>query len=326
MNRVGEHGRGESVWLGWFLFDVLSKMAPIAETRGDGKRAANWLLHAAALVESLENNAWDGDWYRRAYYDDGTPLGSVANSECRIDSIAQSWSVLSKGAQPGRAARAMEALEKYLVRSADEIVLLFTPPFASSDHDPGYIKGYPAGMRENGGQYTHAALWAAAAFAELGNAAKAHELYQMVNPVTHGRNRTAVQRFRLEPYVAAADIYSVPPHVGRGGWSWYTGSASWMYRVGMEWLLGLKFRKDQLLIDPCIPAHWDGFTAVVRHGSATYEIAVTNPRHHAKGVAEMYVDGLPTDRIALKDDGKTHNVHVVMGEAQTVVPYRARAV
>jgi cyclic beta-1,2-glucan synthetase len=325
MNRVGEHGRGESVWLGWFLFDVLSKLAPIAENRGDGKRAANWLLHAASLKESIESNAWDGDWYRRAYYDDGSPLGSVTNGECRIDSIAQSWSVLSKGAQPGRAARAMEALDKYLVRGGDEIVLLFNPPFVNTDHDPGYIKGYPAGMRENGGQYTHAALWAVAAFAELGNAAKAHELYQMINPITHGRNRTAAQRYRLEPYVVAADVYSVPPHVGRGGWSWYTGSASWMYRVGMEWLLGIKLRKDRLVIDPCIPAHWEGFTATVRHGRATYEITVTNPRNRSRGVAEMYVDGLPTDIVALKDDGTTHNVHVVMGEAQVVTPYRARA-
>ena len=326
MNRVGEHGRGESVWLGWFLYDVLSKLAPLAETRGDGKRAASWLLHAASLRESLESNAWDGDWYRRAYYDDGTPLGSVTNTECRIDSIAQSWSVLSKGAQPGRAARAMEALDKYLVRSADQIVLLFNPPFVNSDHDPGYIRGYPAGMRENGGQYTHAALWAAAAFAELGNAAKAHEIFQMVNPVTHGRNRTVAQRYRLEPYVAAADIYSVPPHVGRGGWSWYTGSASWMYRVGMEWLLGIKIQKDQLVIDPCIPPHWDGFTATVRHGSAIYEVAVTNPRRQSKGVAEIYVDGLPAQSIVMVDDAKTHNVHVVMGEPQAAATYRARAI
>jgi cyclic beta-1,2-glucan synthetase len=219
----------------------------------------------------------------------------------------------------------MEALDKYLVRAADEIVMLFNPPFVNSDHDPGYIKGYPAGMRENGGQYTHAAMWAAAAFAELGNGAKAHEIYQMVNPVTHGRNRTVAQRYRVEPYVVAADIYSVSPHVGRGGWSWYTGSASWMYRVGIEWLLGIRQRKDRLEIDPCIPAHWDGFTATIKHGTATYEIAVTNPRHRSKGVAELYVDGLPTDSVALNDDGKIHNVHVVMGEALPVAPARARA-
>ncbi|MBV9904498.1 MAG: glycosyl transferase, partial [Alphaproteobacteria bacterium] len=323
MNRVGEHGQGESVWLGWFLFDVLSKFAQIAESRGDGKRAGAWLLHAAALKDALETNGWDGDWYRRAYYDDGTPLGSVTNSECRIDSIAQSWSVLSKGAPANRAARAMEALDKYLVRGADNLVLLFSPPFANSDHDPGYIKGYPAGMRENGGQYTHAALWAAAAFAELGNGNKAHEIFQMINPVNYGRNRTATQRYRVEPYVVAADVYSVPPHVGRGGWSWYTGSAGWMYRVGMEWILGLRFQGDTLVVDPCIPAQWAGFAATVRHKSATYEITVANPRQQSRGVAELYVDGLPADRIALKDDGKTHNVHVVMGQAEAPATPRA---
>ncbi|MBL6854585.1 MAG: glycosyltransferase 36 associated protein, partial [Alphaproteobacteria bacterium] len=258
-------------------------------------------------------------------YDDGSPLGSVTNSECRIDSIAQSWSVLSRGAQPNRAARAMEALDKYLVRSADEIVLLFNPPFVNTDHDPGYIKGYPAGMRENGGQYTHAALWAVAAFAELGNAAKAHDLYQMISPITRCRNRTAAQRYRLEPYVVAADVYSAPPHVGRGGWSWYTGSASWMYRVGMEWLLGLTIRGDRLIVAPCIPPSWDGFTATIRRGRATYEIAVTNPRHQSTGVAEMYADGLPIDDIVLKDDGKTHHVRVVMGQAQAAIPPQARA-
>jgi cyclic beta-1,2-glucan synthetase len=179
-------------------------------------------------------------------------------------------------------------------------------------------------MRENGGQYTHAALWAAAAFAELGNGSKAFELFQIANPVTHGRNRTAAQRYRLEPYVVAADIYSVPPHVGRGGWSWYTGSASWMYRVGIEWLLGLRKQNDVLVVDPCIPSHWEGFSATVRHGSAVYEIIVINPRHQSKGIAELYVDGLPMDRIVMKDDGHAHNVRVVMGEPQAETASRQR--
>ena len=316
MNRVGEEGKGESVWLGWFLYDTLARFAKIAEQRADGRRVAAWLLHMAALKEALEENGWDGDWYRRAYFDDGTPLGSVSNRECRIDSIAQSWSVMSGAAKPDRAARAMEAVNKYLVRADEGIVLLFTPPFVNTARDPGYIKGYPAGLRENGGQYTHGVLWAVAAFAMLGDGDKAGELFAMLNPVNHTGNRTAAARYRTEPYVTCGDVYSVAPHTGQGGWSWYSGSAAWMYRVGIEYILGLKFQGERLLIDPCIPSHWPGFEAVIRHGDATYEIKVENPQSRNRGVARIEIDGKIADdgAVPLARDGGRHQVLVLLGD------------
>ncbi|HSZ11569.1 MAG TPA: protein ndvB, partial [Rhizomicrobium sp.] len=223
MDRVGEGGRGESVWLGWFLYLGLNSFADLADTRGDG-RGKMWREKADAVKAAIEKEAWDGDWYRRAYFDDGTPLGSVSNSECRIDSIAQSWGVISGAAEPVRAARAMEAVDKYLIRRDEKLALLFSPPLDHPAHDPGYIKGYPPGIRENGGQYTHAAAWSALAFAMQGDGDKAHEVWSMLNPITHSDNRTEMLRYKVEPYVACADIYSMPPHVGRGGWTWYTGS------------------------------------------------------------------------------------------------------
>ncbi len=331
MNRVGQGGKGESVWLGWFLYDALSKFIRVAERRGDTARATAWLMHTVSLKEALDQNGWDGDWYRRAYYDDGTPLGSVANQECRIDAIAQSWSVISGAAQPARAARAMEALDKYLVHRGDGVGLLFTPPFVNSDHDPGYIKGYPAGLRENGGQYTHGVLWAVAAFAMLGNGDKAGELFSMINPINHARNRTAAQRYRVEPYVACADVYSVPPLTGRGGWTWYTGSASWMYRVGIEWLLGLRVQGDRLVINPCIPAHWPGFEATLRYRGATYAIKVDNPGRSSRGVALIEYNGEtfagPASSIALAKEGGEHIVRVVLGapRAPAIQPAAERA-
>jgi cyclic beta-1,2-glucan synthetase len=316
MNRVGENGKGESVWLGWFVYDVLTKFIPIAEARNDGKRAATWLLHTTVLKEALEDNGWDGDWYRRAYYDDGTPLGSVANAECRIDSIAQSWSVLSKAADSARTARAMQAVDKYLVRDADQMILLFTPPFVDTQHDPGYIKGYPAGLRENGGQYTHGVLWVVAAFAEMGMGNRAGELFAMLNPINHSRSRTAAQRYRVEPYVACGDVYSVPPHVGRGGWTWYSGSAGWMYRVGIEWILGLRVKAGKLALDPCIPSYWPRFEATLRYKGATFKIAVENPHGVCKGIAELYLDDMPVEgaTIVLPQDGSIHTIRAVMGE------------
>ncbi|HVT25890.1 MAG TPA: glucoamylase family protein [Rhizomicrobium sp.] len=316
MNRVGENGKGESVWLGWFVYDVLTKFIPIAEARNDGKRAATWLLHTTVLKEALEDNGWDGDWYRRAYYDDGTPLGSVANAECRIDSIAQSWSVLSKAADSARTARAMQAVDKYLVRDADQMILLFTPPFVDTQHDPGYIKGYPAGLRENGGQYTHGVMWVVAAFAEMGMGNRAGELFAMLNPINHSRSRTAAQRYRVEPYVACGDVYSVPPHVGRGGWTWYSGSAGWMYRVGIEWILGLRVKAGKLALDPCIPSYWPRFEATLRYKGATFKIAVENPHGVCKGIAELYLDGMLIEgaTIVLPQDGSIHTIRAVMGE------------
>ena len=232
MNRVGEKGEGESVWLGWFLYTTLTAFAPLALARGETERAGKWILHADALKVSLEREAWDGDWYVRAYFDDGAALGAAADDECRIDSIAQSWAVLSGAATPRRAAQAMAALDRELIRRDAGLALLFAPPFDRTPRDPGYIKGYPPGVRENGGQYTHAAAWSVMAFAALGEGDKAAELFAMLNPINHARTRADAHRYKVEPYVVCADVYSVPPHVGRGGWTWYTGSAGWLQRAG----------------------------------------------------------------------------------------------
>jgi cyclic beta-1,2-glucan synthetase len=245
------------------------------------------------------------------------PLGSAANDECRIDSIAQSWSVISGAADPIRAAQAMAAVEQQLVRRDDAIALLFAPPFDQTQRDPGYIKGYPPGIRENGGQYTHAALWSVIAFAMLGDGDKAGELFSMLNPINHARTPAAVQRYRVEPYVACADLYSMPPHVGRGGWTWYTGSAGWMYRAGLEWILGFRLQGASFLMDPCIPKTWPDFSLSFRYRSSRYDIAVSNPDGVSRGVVRAELDGvaLPGNeaRIPLADDGATHRVHVLLG-------------
>ena len=316
MNAVGAEGRGESVWLGWFLHAVLSDWVALAEGRGEAKRAEPWREYVRALAASLEREAWDGHWYRRAYFDDGTPLGSVTNDACRIDSIAQSWSVISGAADPARQAASMAAVDTYLVRHGDGLVLLFTPPFGTTSLAPGYIKGYVPGVRENGGQYTHAAVWAAIAFAQLGNGDAATELFAMLNPINHARTDADVQRYRVEPYVVAGDVYAEPPHVGRGGWTWYTGSAGWMYRAGLESILGFRLRGTRLLIDPCIPRTWPSFELVFRYRSARYEIFVENPREVSRGVVAVEVDGvgLRGDRgIEVRDDGQSHRVHVTLG-------------
>jgi cyclic beta-1,2-glucan synthetase len=316
MNRVGERGKGESVWLGWFLHATLMSFAPVAAARGEHVRATRWLAHAATLQKSLEQ-AWDGDWYRRGYFDDGTPLGSASSAECRIDSIAQSWGVISGAAESGRAARAMGSVDSQLVQPGAGIVLLFTPPFDHILHDPGYIKGYPPGIRENGGQYTHAATWTVIAQAILGNGTQAAKLFALLNPISHTSTRADVQRYKVEPYVVAADVYSVPPHVGRGGWTWYTGSASWMYRAGLESILGFRVRAGKLSLTPCIPADWPGFEVIFRHASARYEILVENPHRVSRGVAHVELDGkkLPAGEthIVLVDDGCTHEVRVTLG-------------
>jgi cyclic beta-1,2-glucan synthetase len=317
MNRVGHEGRGESVWLGWFLHTVLAAFAPIAEARGERPRAERWRARMKVLRRSLERHGWDGDWYRRAFFDDGTPLGSVLNAECRIDSIAQSWSVLSGAANPPHAERAMAAVEEYLVRRGDDLVLLFTPPFDHSDVDPGYVKAYLPGVRENGGQYTHGAIWSVLAFAALGDGDKAGELFSMLNPINHASTRADVHRYKVEPYVMAADVYSEPPHVGRGGWTWYTGSAGWMYQAGVEWILGFRLRGTTLLIDPCIPRAWPGYEIDFRYHSARYEIVVENPRGVSRGVASSELDGHALTgegaAIQLVDDRLTHRVRVVLG-------------
>jgi cyclic beta-1,2-glucan synthetase len=262
MNRVGIRGRGESVWLAWLLLRTLDMFANLAETRDPG-RAGLWRAHAEVLRKAIENEAWDGEWYRRATFDDGTWLGSKTSEACRIDSIAQSWSVLSKAGDPARAAIAMASLEKHLVDYDDRIAALFVPPFDKTALDPGYIRGYPPGVRENGGQYSHAVMWAASAFAQLGDGDKAGALLDLANPINHARDAESVERYRVEPYVLSADVYSVPPHRGRGGWSWYTGSAGLMYRAGIEDLLGISREGSTLIVDPCIPRAWPGYDATI---------------------------------------------------------------
>ncbi len=319
MNRVGREGRGESVWLGWFLHTVLGWFAPVAYERGDRARAERWRAHMKGLRRALERQGWDGDWYRRAFFDDGTPLGSAANAQCRIDSIAQSWSVISGASDPLRATRAMTAVEEYLVRRSDGLVLLFTPPFDDPERDPGYIAGYVPGVRENGGQYTHGAIWSLIAFAMQGDGDKAGDLFSILNPINHASTRAGVQRYKVEPYVMAADVYAEPPHVGRGGWTWYTGSAGWMYQAGVGSILGFGVRGTALEIDPCIPRAWPGFEIDFRYHSASYRIAVDNPRGVCRGIASMELDGRPLDDpgagVPLADDGRTHTVRVVLGEA-----------
>ncbi|HWA60779.1 MAG TPA: glucoamylase family protein, partial [Caulobacteraceae bacterium] len=317
MNRVGERGEGESVWLGWLLLTALRAFAPYAEARGDAARAKAWRARVSELGAALEREAWDGQWYRRAWYDDGAALGSAANEECRIDSISQSWAVLSGAASHARATQAMAAVERELILPHESMALLFTPPFDRTPHDPGYIKGYPPGLRENGGQYTHAAAWSVMAFAALGEGDKAAALFWMLNPVNHARNRADMHRYKVEPYVAAADVYAAPAHLGRGGWTWYTGSAGWLYRAGVESILGLRREGDMLTLDPSIPSSWPGFRVTVRQGAARYEIVVDNPDHVRRGVKSASLDGeavcATPVRIRLTDDGAVHRLAVRLG-------------
>ena len=317
MNRVGELGLGESVWLGWLLYAALGAFAPLADARGDTVHAAAWRTHAAALQAALEREAWDGEWYLRAWFDDGTRLGSATGDECRIDSISQSWAAISGAADPERAGRAMAAVERELIRPLDRVALLFTPPFDRTPLDPGYIKGYPPGIRENGGQYTHAALWSVVAFAALGQGDKATALFSLLNPINHARTRSDVHRYKVEPYVIAADVYATAPHVGRGGWTWYTGSAGWMQRAGVESILGLRLEGDILRLDPCIPKAWPRFEMTVRFHSARYEILVENPDGVCRGIAAATMDGTAIPRqplgLTMRDDGITHHVLVRLG-------------
>ena len=316
MNRVGQDGKGESVWLGWFLHTILWEFAKIADARGEPKRAETWRLHVSALKAALEREGWDGEWYRRAYFDDGTPLGSAIDKECRIDSIVQSWGVLSGAAEPARGARAMAAVDQHLVMRPEGLVLVLAPPFDKTDHDPGYIKGYLPGIRENGGQYTHAAAWAVLAFAALSDGDKAGELFRMLNPINRTASRATVQRYKVEPYVAAGDVYSEFPHVGRGGWTWYTGSAGWLYRGAIEWILGFRLRGTVLSIDPCIPRNWPSYSMRFSYHSTTYNIRVENPSGVSHGVNLIEMDGKTLTNfphIPLVDDGTEHRLRVVIG-------------
>jgi cyclic beta-1,2-glucan synthetase len=315
MNRVGDGGIGESVWLAWFLIDVLNGFAELADLRGESDLAEKYRKEARGLTRSVEQETWDGDWYRRAYFDDGTPIGSISNQEARIDSLPQSWAIISGVADQQRANRAVDAAVDQLVREEDMLVLLFTPPFDKSKPTPGYIMGYPPGVRENGGQYTHGSLWLAMALARQGDGNRAAWLLRIVNPIEHAKEPDEVQRYMVEPYVVAADVYDLNGRVGQGGWTWYTGSAGWMYRVWIEEVLGLKLRGNTLSIEPVIPSYWERCTLHYRRGETHYEIVVENPDQVSTGVAWVELDGrrLPDPVIPLDDVAGHRSVYVRMG-------------
>jgi len=314
MNRVGILGRGESVWLGWFLHATLTRFASVCDRRAHEDSASALRSDAEKLRRALEASAWDGGWYRRGYYDDGRPLGSAQNAECRIDSVVQSWAVLSSAGEPERARIAMNAVCE-LLDGDDELIRLLAPPFGGANEQPGYIAAYPPGIRENGGQYTHAATWAVWALALLGDGDRATALLEKMLPITHASTAANAAHYRVEPYVVAADIYAGEPHHGRGGWTWYTGAAGWMYRTAVEGILGIRLEADGLHLDPCIPRSWPGFTATVHDGATTYELCVENPTGVNRGVREVSLDGetLTEPTVPKLRDSGTHEVRVRMG-------------
>jgi cyclic beta-1,2-glucan synthetase len=318
MNLVGAGGKGESVWLAWFLVDVLNGMAEMSDLLGRSDLSRTYYQDRKTLIRRIERFAWDGQWYLRATFDDGTKLGSSVNMEARIDSLPQSWAWLSGAADPKRAEKALESAWNHLVREDEGLVLLFEPPFNTSKPSPGYIEGYPPGVRENGGQYTHAALWLAMAMARSGDGTRAVKMLRMLNPIEHARDPESVWRYGVEPYVVAADVYRLPGWIGHGGWSWYTGSAAWMYRAWVEEILGLKVRGETLRIDPVIPGWWDGFQIGYRHGEALYEIEIENPQHAERGVIWVEMDGkrVKDGLIGLDRDLVKHHVVVRMGQPQ----------
>jgi len=309
MNRVGIEGKGESVWLGFFLYDILQRFANLAEQRQDSDIASLCHREASRLQKNLEASAWDGKWYRRGYFDDGEPLGSTTSQDCRIDAIAQSWSVLSGAANPARSAQAMQALYEHLVENDARLIKLLTPPFDGHGPNPGYIQGYLPGVRENGGQYTHGAIWAVMAFARMGNTARAWQLWSMINPINHALNASDVERYKVEPYVMSADVYSVSPHTGRGGWSWYTGSAGWAYRLLTEELLGIKRHGETITVHAKLPHDWPSLSMTYQQGDSQYHISVLRD----SGEYRVAMDGvmLPDDRIPLLDDGRNHTVNII---------------
>jgi cyclic beta-1,2-glucan synthetase len=322
MNRVGREGRGESVWVGFFLYRILTEFTPLCERRKDSVRARRYAEHRARLAAALNDGGWDGAWYRRAYYDNGQPLGSKENDECKIDALAQSWAIISKAAPPARADQAMEAMSRELISEDEGLIRLLTPPFANTPNDPGYIKGYVAGVRENGGQYTHAACWAVKAVAEHGQNNRALRLLEMLAPISHALTTAAAEHYKVEPFVVAADIYGAAPHVGRGGWTWYTGSCGWMYRVAIESILGLRMEGgDTLTLNPCVPDAWPSFKLTWNKpdGNAVYEILVNNPTLRAKEIVGAEVDGKPVQvsgkmaRIPLSENAGRFSIKVTLG-------------
>jgi cellobiose phosphorylase len=316
MNMVGNKGSGESVWLGWFLVTVLKKIIPVCIEMGESELSEKYFNIMNQITESIERSAWDGNWYIRAYFDNGMPLGSAENSECKIDSIAQTWAILSEAGNPERVRQAMKSVEDYLITREDGVIKLLAPPFDTSEMEPGYIKGYSPGVRENGGQYTHAAAWVIIAFAKLGDGDKAHELYELINPINNSRNQRECSTYKVEPYVMAADVYAVPPHSGRGGWTWYTGSGGWMYKAGLESILGFQKLGNKLLIDPCIPQKWPEYTIRYKYFESIYNITVKNPEGVNKGVKTI-AEGSQTREgniLELVNDGKVHDIEVLMGK------------
>jgi len=315
MNLVGAGGTGESVWVAWFQILVRREFAELATSRSDHETADRLRAEAKQLREAVEAHAWDGEWYLRAWFDDGTPLGSHTNDECRIDSLPQTWSVLAGGEDKQRSVQAVDAAMEHLVDRDSRLVKLFEPPFDKGNLQPGYIKGYVPGIRENGGQYTHAAIWLVQALAGLGRGADAFELWKMLSPLSHTDTPDGVSRYKVEPYVVAADVYGVPPHVGRGGWTWYTGSASWLYRAALETLLGFTKRGEQLSFDPKIPANWDRFEVEYRHGRTRYRCQIENPHKVEHGVSEVWLNGtrMPEGTIPLRDDGLEYAVRIILG-------------
>ncbi len=333
MNRVGAKGLGESVWLGWFAYATARKFADVCERLGEAQEAASWRARAETLRQHLDESAWDGDWYLRAFYDDGTPLGSASARVCRIDAIAQSWSVISGAGDEARARRAVRAADDLLAREAERLVLLLWPAFDGSTKDPGYIRAYPPGVRENGGQYTHAATWLGWAHAMLGDGDRAERILRLLNPILHASTPETRDHYKVEPYVLAGDVYGNAPYVGRGGWSWYTGAAAWMWRLGVEAVLGLSRSSGDLAIDPCIPREWRGFEAWVRAGSETIHVVVENPDGVSRGVTSITVDGAlrASNRLELPStvaaDGGVHEVRVRLGaeRAERASTPRAKA-
>jgi cellobiose phosphorylase len=315
MNKVGAGGKGESVWNGWFFISVLKGFAELAAGRDDSSRVAWCTKRAEDLRASLEAHAWDGSWYRRAYFDDGMPLGSAQNDECQITAIPQAWAVISGAGDPARSTQAMAAVEDRLVRGDSKLIQLLAPPFDKGTLKPGYIKGYVPGIRENGGQYTHGATWVVLATALQGRGDKALELWNLLNPIYHATTPAEVELYKVEPYVLCGDVYGAPPHTGRGGWSWYTGSAGWLYRVAIEAILGIRVARDTLRFEPCVPAGWSGFEVTYRHRSATYRVRVENPASGGCGVRSVTTDGQtnPDHAVLLQDDGQLHEVRVVLG-------------
>jgi cyclic beta-1,2-glucan synthetase len=309
MNRIGVKGEGESVWLTWFVIRTVEDYLGVAGARVPPHVVENWRKRMAALAKAAEEYAWDGQWYRRAFDDEGDVVGASTAQECRIDSLAQSWAVISGMADPVRMDMAMRSADTLLNDYENQVARLFTPPFERGSKDPGYVKSYPPGLRENGGQYTHAALWMVMAMARLGWHNKAHELFAMLNPIAHSHNLRGADRYKTEPYVVVADVYDNTRHRGRGGWSWYTGSASWMYRVGIEEILGLRVRGNRLTVVPRIPDNWPGYDMVYRYGTTRYHLHVRRSEEFGKGISKILKCG---EYLPLVDDGAEHMIGLVL--------------